>query len=96
MIREWLELKPAATAKELLGRLQRDRSGEFPDHQLRTLQRRVSEWRSLRVRALIFGEPQGAKEVANWLARRVSAGHCGKQPSSPAGAIESAIPALPP
>lgn len=65
IIREWLELAPDTTALELLGRLQAERPAEFPDHQLRTLQRRVKEWRSARARELIFADtPHSAEQVS--------------------------------
>jgi hypothetical protein len=53
----WLETEPDRTAKELLLRLRAEGLGEFPDEQLRTLQRRVKEWRSLAARRLMFATP---------------------------------------
>lgn len=50
----WLELEPDRTAKELFERLRRGREAEFPAGQLRTLQRRVKEWRQIAARRLIF------------------------------------------
>jgi hypothetical protein len=44
-LRVQLELNPAQTAKDLLQDLQKRRPGRFRDGQLRTLQRRVREWR---------------------------------------------------
>jgi len=44
-LRLQLELNPAQTAKDLLQNLQRRRPGQFRDGHLRTLQRRVREWR---------------------------------------------------
>lgn len=41
-----LEKRPDLTAKSILRELQQRHPGEFPDAQLRTLQRRVKEWRS--------------------------------------------------
>ena len=41
-----LEQRPDLTAKSILRELQQRHLGEFPDAQLRTLQRRVKEWRS--------------------------------------------------
>ena len=58
IIREWLETDPDSNAQELLSRLQEERPGEFHDGQIRTLQRRVKEWRSARARELVFaGSP---------------------------------------
>ena len=42
-------------AKEMLKRLQTSGYGEFPDSQLRTLQRRVRVWRVRIVRQLVYG-----------------------------------------
>jgi hypothetical protein len=50
----WLEYQPERTAKELRQRL-RDEGSDFSDGQLRTLQRRVKEWRMQAARRLIFG-----------------------------------------
>lgn len=55
-IEGWLATDPNRTAKELLERLQRTQQDPFPDGQLRTLQRRVKEWRSARARELVFGD----------------------------------------
>lgn len=49
----WLQHDPDATAKALFHRLQRKHPGRFPDGQLRTLQRRVREWRRIMARKLI-------------------------------------------
>jgi hypothetical protein len=53
----WLESEPDRTAKELFERLQDQEPATFPSGQLRTLQRRVQEWRRLTVRRLVFAEP---------------------------------------
>jgi len=60
----WLQREPDATAKELLCRLQRMHPGDFPDGQLRTLQRRIREWRQVMARKLVFGGLGGDEEVA--------------------------------
>lgn len=52
----WLDTEPDRTAKELLERLQHTQEEEFPDTQLRTLQRRIKQWRSARARELVFGD----------------------------------------
>ena len=49
-----LQQEPDATAKLLLQRLQSHYPGQFPDSQLRTLQRRVREWRKIMARKLIY------------------------------------------
>jgi hypothetical protein len=49
----WLQADPEATAKSLLDRLQRAYPGQYPIGQLRTLQRRIGEWRGLMARTLV-------------------------------------------
>jgi hypothetical protein len=56
----WLEETPEQTAKALFRRLQSEHPNLFPDHQLRTLQRRVRQWRMQRARRLVFGIDNGA------------------------------------
>jgi hypothetical protein len=53
----WLESEPDRTAKELFARLREERPGAFTAGQVRTLQRRVKEWRTLAARRLVFAEP---------------------------------------
>ena len=57
LIRQWLEADPDRTAKEILQRLQVERPSVFPDRQLRTLQRRVQDWRTAEARRLILVQP---------------------------------------
>jgi hypothetical protein len=49
----WLEVEPERTAKELLERLE-GAENQISKAQLRTLQRRVKEWRRLMARRLLF------------------------------------------
>ena len=51
---QWLEAEPHRTAKELFDRLRREQPGAFSPGQLRTLQRRVRDWRRLAARRLLF------------------------------------------
>jgi hypothetical protein len=60
----WLELEPDRTAKDLFERLRKGRETDFPAGQLRTLQRRVKEWRRLAARRLVFWEPVRSTLVA--------------------------------
>ena len=55
---QWLEAEPDRAAKELFNRLRREHPGMFVPGQLRTLQRRVKDWRRLEARRLILTEPQ--------------------------------------
>ena len=50
----WLQVEPDRTATELLLRLQEEHPGEYPDKNLRTLQRRVKLWRRAAARKLVF------------------------------------------
>ncbi len=51
--REWLEQEPDITGKALFDRIRARHPGEFAPGQLRTLQRRVREWRQAMARQLI-------------------------------------------
>jgi len=53
----WLESEPDRTAKELFERLQAKYPSTFQPGQLRTLQRRVKEWRTAQARKLVFVMP---------------------------------------
>ena len=50
----WLQAAPEITAKSLFQRLQIEHPGQFPDGQLRTLQRRVKEWRYIMAKKLVY------------------------------------------
>jgi hypothetical protein len=50
----WLELEPDRTAKELFARLRGEAGADFAVGQLRTLQRKVKDWRRLAARRLLF------------------------------------------
>lgn len=51
--RSWLEQEPDITGKALFDRIREHRPGEFAPGQLRTLQRRVQEWRQAMARQLL-------------------------------------------
>lgn len=53
-INGWLEDEPDKTGVELLARLQQTHPGRFPDGQLRTLQRRLADWRLAAAHRLVF------------------------------------------
>lgn len=63
----WLQADPEATAKSLFERLNREYPGRFPEGQLRTLQRRIREWRRVMARELVDacveGKATGAQSV---------------------------------
>jgi hypothetical protein len=50
----WLQNEPDITAKTLFERLQQEHLGRFPNGQLRTLQRRVRDWRQVMARKLVY------------------------------------------
>lgn len=59
----WLEERPDLEAKEMLKRLQTSGYGNYSDGQLRTLQRRVHEWRKRIAHELIYGSEKAQVEI---------------------------------
>jgi hypothetical protein len=55
LVEEWLNQQPDATAKDLFCRLQAQAPNQFDPGQLRTLQRRVKQWRTEIARQLVLG-----------------------------------------
>jgi hypothetical protein len=55
LVETWLNEQPDATAKDLFQRLQQGTQTPFAPGQLRTLQRRVREWRTAIARRLVLG-----------------------------------------
>ena len=51
---EWLQEDPDASAMVLLGRLQADHPDRFSRANLRTLQRRVQQWRGIMANKLVY------------------------------------------
>ena len=56
----WLRAEPDATGKALMARLQSEHSDRFSEAQLRTLQRRLKEWRGIMAKELVYA---GAEET---------------------------------
>jgi hypothetical protein len=54
-MRVWFDAEPWRTARELFERLQSEQLGVFPDGQLRTLQRRLKDWRQEQAHRMVFG-----------------------------------------
>jgi hypothetical protein len=54
-LRGWFEAEPWHTSRELLERLQAQCPGVYPDGLLRTLQRRLKEWRREAAHRMVFG-----------------------------------------
>jgi hypothetical protein len=63
MIEQWLNEQPDATAKTLFQRLQTQTQIPFAAGQLRTLQRRVKEWRTAIARRLVLGASAEAEQI---------------------------------
>jgi hypothetical protein len=61
----WFEAEPWRTSRELLERLQVEQPGSYPDGQVRTLQRRVKEWRRTAAHRMIFGMPPTEAQLDN-------------------------------
>ena len=59
----WLQEEPDSIAKILLQRLNEKYPGQFGDALLRTLQRRISEWRQAMARKLVFGNVEEPGEI---------------------------------
>ena len=59
----WLQKEPDITAKDLLQKLDGKHSGQFGSKLLRTLQRRVGEWRGTMARRLVFGGVEERNDV---------------------------------
>lgn len=55
LVEHWLQKQPEVTAKELFARLQSQGAHACAPGQLRTLQRRVKEWRTAVARQLVLG-----------------------------------------
>jgi hypothetical protein len=64
LIGQWLNEQPDATAKALFQRLQTQTPTPFGSGQLRTLQRRVKEWRTAIARRLVLGASDEAEVMA--------------------------------
>ena len=67
----WLQAEPDATGKALMARLQSEHSDRFTEAQLRTMQRRLKEWRGIMAKKLVyatadenFTEPDRLPELA--------------------------------
>ncbi len=62
----WLQESPETTAKTLFERLEQAYPGRFPAGQLRTLQRRIREWRRVMAREMVYAcmDEKEEKETA--------------------------------
>jgi hypothetical protein len=64
-IRSWAATDPDLTGRQLLQRLQARYPGAHPDGQLRTLQRRLKEWRREMAHDLVLGSSPAAPDIGN-------------------------------
>src|SRR3954468_23015235 len=80
-LRSWLEAEPDLQATDLLARLGEECPGRHPDKLLRTLQRRVRDWRREIAHRLVFGP--SAAEVPP-----ASGGVAGTPAAAPRGSTE--------
>ena len=64
LVEQWLNDQPDANAKGILQRLQTQSPNSFEPGQLRTLQRRVKEWRTAIARRLVLGCDEAKPETA--------------------------------
>jgi hypothetical protein len=62
-VRGWFDAEPWRTSRELFERLQAAQPGKFPDGQLRTLQRRIKDWRRQKSHAMVFGAIAGSQPM---------------------------------
>jgi len=58
-LHEWFCASPWLTSRELLARLQAEMPDTYPETLLRTLQRRVKQWRGDAARQLVFAAGPG-------------------------------------
>lgn len=64
MVEQWLDEQPEANAKSIFQRLQEQMPEPFPAGQLRTLQRRIKQWRTSIARRLVLGCDSAAADCA--------------------------------
>jgi hypothetical protein len=60
-LRRWFEAEPWRTSRELFDRLHAEQPGAHSDGQLRTLQRRLKEWRREAAHRMVFGAPPASE-----------------------------------
>ncbi|HEX2523397.1 MAG TPA: hypothetical protein VHP35_14845, partial [Terriglobia bacterium] len=63
LVEQWLNNQPDANAKSIFQRLQETMPELFQPGQLRTLQRRVKEWRTTIARRLVLGCEEAMPEL---------------------------------
>ena len=63
----WLQAEPDATGKALMARLQSECPDRFTGAQLRTMQRRVKEWRGIMAKKLVYAGSDEATVASSGL-----------------------------
>ena len=63
----WLQAEPDATGKALMARLQSEYPDRFIEAQLRTMQRRVKEWRGIMAKKLVYTGSDAASAASSGL-----------------------------
>ena len=61
----WLQAEPDATGKALMGRFQLEHPDRFSEAQLRTMQRRLKEWRGIMAKELVYAGTAAASTAPN-------------------------------
>ena len=61
----WLQAEPDATGKALMGRLRIEHPDRFSEAQLRTMQRRLKEWRGIMAKELVYAGTAAASTAPN-------------------------------
>ena len=70
----WLQTEPDATGKALVARLQAEHPDRFTAAELRTMQRRVKEWRRIMAKELVYSETEETFSGPNGLPELVLVG----------------------
>ena len=70
----WLQVEPDVTGKTLMARLRSKHPDRFTAAQLRTMQRRVKEWRSIMAKNLAYASPAASSAAPGKLPELVLVG----------------------
>jgi hypothetical protein len=62
-LRAWFEAEPWRTSAELFARLRTEHPDAYASGQLRTLQRRLKEWRRDMAHLMVFGRPPADEAI---------------------------------
>ena len=70
----WLKVEPDVTGKTLMARLRLEHPDRFSGAQLRTMQRRVKEWRGIMAKNLVYASPAASSAAPSKLPKLVLVG----------------------